>query len=79
MCCMGYKIDDVELMTAVEKSFKNMKQYLILILFFFSLSHFIHAQEWQWSVPVEGVISNETNDHPRLFCGYRQIANRFVV
>ena len=54
-------------MTAIEKSFKNMKQYLILIFFFFFVSLSISAQEWQWSVPVEGIISNETNDHPRAF------------
>ncbi|MDL2247957.1 hypothetical protein LJC05_04430 [Bacteroides sp. OttesenSCG-928-J23] len=25
------------------------------------------ASEWQWSVPVEGFVSNETNEHPRAF------------
>jgi hypothetical protein len=27
----------------------------------------VHAAEWQWSVPVEAVVSTETKDHPRAF------------
>lgn len=50
----------------------NFKKY-ILILFVLSLwggpSLWLegYAQVWQWSVSVEGVISNETNAHPRAF------------
>jgi hypothetical protein len=40
----------------------------ICILFFFFLQTIIAcAQEWQWSVTVDSVISPETNDHPRAF------------
>lgn len=27
----------------------------------------VYAQVWQWSVPVQSVISSETNDHPQAF------------
>ncbi len=45
---------------------KNCKWRLLLLLF--SVIIFpLKAVEWQWSVPVEKVISTETNDHPRAF------------
>ena len=25
------------------------------------------AAEWQWSVQISGIVSNETNDHPQAF------------
>ena len=48
-----------------------MKRYqlkLSVLLFSYLLFvSFVKASVWQWSVPVSGVVSSETNDHPRAF------------
>lgn len=38
---------------------------LLVLAMFLSISTM--AAEWQWSVPMSGIISNETNDHPQAF------------
>ena len=37
---------------------------IILLLFF---SPCLRAGEWQWSVPLDGFVSNETNRNPTAF------------
>lgn len=46
-----------------------MKQlaFTIFITLFSVSSLFAQTAQWQWSVPVSGMISNETKDHPRAF------------
>jgi len=46
---------------------KIMKRLLIICSIFLLLFQSAGAAEWQWSVGVKSVISNETNDHPRAF------------
>jgi hypothetical protein len=36
-------------------------------LFLAMSAPFLHAAEWQWSAPVEGVVSDETGKAPRAF------------
>ncbi|MES2519261.1 MAG: hypothetical protein V4585_14195 [Bacteroidota bacterium] len=42
-----------------------MKIIFILLLTFYSLIS--HAQVWQWSIPVQGIINQETNANPQAF------------
>ena len=46
---------------------KNLRFYLITLLFTVISLPEIMAAEWQWSVQLSGIISNETNDHPQAF------------
>jgi len=41
------------------------KRMWLLVMLFVSI--YIPAAEWQWSVQLPGVVSSETNDHPRAF------------
>jgi hypothetical protein len=46
------------------------KRFRRLLIFLFAtclLGRCLSAVEWQWSVPVESVVNEETNDHPRAF------------
>jgi len=43
----------------------KLKNIFFALLLFFSST--IPAAEWQWSVQLPGVVSSETNDHPRAF------------
>ncbi|HTG65967.1 MAG TPA: hypothetical protein VL859_06295, partial [Flavobacterium sp.] len=45
---------------------KSLFTFLLVFLLVFLLSCCVNAQ-YQWSVPVNGMISNETKDHPRAF------------
>ena len=46
---------------------KNLRLYLITLLYtVISLSESM-AAEWQWSVQIPSIISSETNDHPQAF------------
>jgi hypothetical protein len=40
---------------------------IFILVFFFLNAIVASAQEWQWSVTVDSVLSPETNDHPRAF------------
>ncbi|HEY8893204.1 MAG TPA: hypothetical protein VIM79_00200 [Niastella sp.] len=44
-----------------------MKRHIYILVFFFFQGIIASAQEWQWSVAVDSVVSPETNDHPRAF------------
>lgn len=41
------------------------RDYILLCLSFFCLSGY--AQVWQWSIPVKGMISDETKQHPQAY------------
>ena len=44
-----------------------MKKRILIILLSLGVVKFTSAQVWQWSVKVDSVISNETNDHPQAY------------
>jgi len=44
-----------------------MKQKILIAVLLICVTGFVNAQVWQWSVKVDSVISNETNDHPQAF------------
>lgn len=44
-----------------------MKQEILIVVFIICAVSFANAQVWQWSVKVDSVISNETNDRPQAF------------
>ena len=46
---------------------KNLRIYLITLLCTVISLPEITAAEWQWSVKIPGIVSNETNDHPQAF------------
>ena len=39
----------------------------LICLLLLSIGGSVTAAEWQWSAPVESVVSSETSDHPRAF------------
>lgn len=43
----------------------NFRSFFLIVLVWLSLSS--TAAEWQWSVELTGIVSPETNDHPRAF------------
>ena len=47
----------------------NMKllRFFIFVILAVSLLPSSIAAEWQWSVQISGIVSNETNDHPQAF------------
>ena len=46
---------------------KNLRIYLITLLCTVISLPESTAAEWQWSVKIPGIVSNETNDHPQAF------------
>ena len=44
-----------------------MKKHIYIVVFFCLNAIIVSAQEWQWSVTVDSVLSPETNDQPRAF------------
>lgn len=44
-----------------------LMKHTISFLLLWLCAGMVHAQEWQWSVPVNSAVSSETNDHPRAF------------
>ncbi len=46
---------------------RSSSSILFILLVYNVLFSPIHAAEWQWSVQIKSVVSDETNDHPRAF------------
>ena len=44
-----------------------MKKKILIAVLLICVTGFVNAQVWQWSLKVDSVISNETNDHPQAF------------
>jgi len=44
-----------------------MKYPVYILLIFLFLTRDVKAADWQWSVPVKGMVSSETKDHPNAF------------
>ena len=42
----------------------KLLRFFIFVILAVSLLPSSIAAEWQWSVQISGIVSNETNDHP---------------
>ena len=45
----------------------KLLRFFIFVILAVSLLPSSIAAEWQWSVQISGIVSNETNDHPQAF------------
>lgn len=54
----------------------KLLRFLVFGILVFMLWPECIAAEWQWSVQIPGIISNETDDHPQASYGYLLIVPR---